>query len=86
MLSLETSIFNNAIWGMCTSIFFAWIALMIATMNFVISIYAAFSIFLVIATIMAAIYISGNCLGIAESIGLIVFVGFAVDYIVHMCH
>ena len=78
--------FNNAIWGMFTSIFFAWIALILATRNWVISIYAAFSIFLVISTIMASMYMFGWTLGIAESIGLICYVGFAVDYIVHMCH
>lgn len=71
---------------MFTSIFFAWIALMLATRNWVISVYAAFSIFLVISTIMASMNMFGWALGIAESIGLIVFVGFAVDYIVHMCH
>ena len=35
---------------------------------------------------MSSIKLAGWSLGIAESVGLIVFVGFSVDYIVHMCH
>ena len=56
------------------------------TKNYIVSLMAVFSIMHVIATMFACIKISGWSLGIAESIGLIIFVGFSVDYIVHMCH
>lgn len=71
---------------MATSILFAWIVLLISTKNYWVSLQAALSILLVIATIISSIYLQGWSLGMAESIGLIVFVGFSVDYIVHMCH
>lgn len=35
---------------------------------------------------MASIYLNDFALGIAESIGIIVFIGFSVDYVVHMSH
>ena len=85
-LSLEQSLFKNNIAGMATSILFAWIVLLISTKNYWVSLQAALSILLVIATIISSIYLQGWSLGMAESIGLIVFVGFSVDYIVHMCH
>ena len=77
---------KNAIYGMLISMLFAWIVLLITTKNYIVSFQAVLSISLVIATIMSSIMLQGWTLGIAESIGLIVFVGFSVDYIVHMCH
>jgi len=84
--TLEQAIFSNAVWGMCTSILFAWIVLLIATKNFIISLHAVFTLSLVITTIMASIKLQGWALGVAESIGLIIFTGLSVDYVVHMCH
>lgn len=72
--------------GMACSIFFAFVILLITTRNYIISLYSVLSISLVIATIMSSIKILNWSLGIAESIGLIVFIGFSVDYIVHMSH
>lgn len=78
--------FRNAMGGMACSIFFAFVILLITTRNYTISLYSVVSISLVIATIMSSIKILNWSLGIAESIGLIVFIGFSVDYIVHMSH
>ena len=78
--------FRNAMGGMACSIFFAFVILMLTTRNYTISLYSVVSISLVIATIMSSIKILNWSLGIAESIGLIVFIGFSVDYIVHMSH
>lgn len=85
-LSLEKSMFRNAMGGMACSILFAFVILLLTTKNLVVSFYSVVSISLVIATIMSAINLLGWSLGIAESIGLIVFIGFSVDYIVHMSH
>ena len=78
--------FNNAIFGMFTSLFFAGVVLIITTNNYIVGLQAVLSIMLTFGTIMSCIKLAGWSLGIAESIGLIVFVGFSVDYIVHMCH
>lgn len=71
---------------MLSSIGFAFLVLLITTKNYIVSFQAVIAITLVLSTIMSAIYFQGWSLGIAESIGLIVFVGFSVDYVVHMCH
>ena len=78
--------YSNAIQGMSSSLFFALAVLLVTTRNYIVSFQAVLSIMLTIATIMSCIKIAGWSVGIAESIGLIVFIGFSVDYIVHMCH
>lgn len=85
-LAFENAMFYNAIQGMCSSLLFAFGVLLITTRNYIVSFQAVLSILLTIATIMSCIKIAGWSVGIAESIGLIVFIGFSVDYIVHMCH
>lgn len=85
-LALENAMYRNAVIGMCMSLFFAFLVLLITTANYLVSLQAVLSIMLTIATIMSCIKVAGWSLGIAESIGLVVFVGFSVDYIVHMCH
>jgi predicted RND superfamily exporter protein len=71
---------------MATSILFVWIVLLLLTRNYWVSFFATLSIMVVVGTIMSSIYLQGWSLGMAESLGLIVFVGTSVDYIVHMCH
>ena len=78
--------FTNAMSGMICSILFAFFVLLATTHNFVVSLYSIIAILMVIGTIFSTIYFQGLGIGIAESIALIVFIGFSVDYIVHMCH
>jgi hypothetical protein len=85
-LNLEDSMFTNAMSGMICSIIFSFLVLLITTHNYIISFYSIIAILMVISTIFSTIYFQGLGIGIAESIALIVFIGFSVDYIVHMCH
>jgi predicted RND superfamily exporter protein len=39
---------------------------------------------MVIATVMALMHLNGQQLGVAESLSLVVLIGFSVDYIVHL--
>lgn len=86
ILNLENSLFSNALQGMACSIIFAFLVLVITTKNYTVSFFAIISIVLVICSIMATIYLCGWGIGIPESLALIIFVGFSVDYVVHMCH
>ena len=86
LLNMEDSMFSNAVQGMATSVMFAYVVLLATTHNYLVSLFSIMVIVLVIGTIMTAIYYAGWGIGIAESIALIVYVGFSVDYIVHMCH
>lgn len=86
LLKMEDSLFTNALQGMYSSIIFAFFILLVTTNNILVSIYSIVSICLVLTTLMACIFLFGWGMGIAESVGLIIFIGFAVDYVVHMCH
>lgn len=47
---------------------------------------ATLSICMVVGSIVSVIYFADWGIGLSESIALIVFIGFSVDYIVHMTH
>jgi predicted RND superfamily exporter protein len=66
------------------SIFFAFLILLYATGNVVQSVVSIFCVTIVIVSIMAIMHINGKKLGTAESISLVVLIGFSVDYIVHL--
>jgi predicted RND superfamily exporter protein len=70
--------------GLYLSITFCVIALTIATMNIVQAIWSALTIGLIIVNTMGLVAYMGWELGSAESVGVVVCVGFAVDYVVHL--
>lgn len=70
--------------GLYISITFCVIALTVATMNIIQAILSALTIGLIIVNTMAMVAYQGWELGAAESVGVVVCVGFAVDYVVHL--
>ncbi len=85
-MMLEYGIFSNAVQGVTFSLIFAFLVLVFTTGNVFISLIAIGMIGLVVASLMALIVLKQWELGFSESIGVVVFVGFSVDYIVHMGH
>ena len=77
---------KNALLGLLSSIAFAFLVLLWATKNYLLSLFATFSIGLVLTTIIATIFLLGWNFGMTEQLGMIIFIGFSVDYIVHMSH
>ena len=71
---------------MACSMLFAYLVLFLTTQNYTVAMLATISISMVVGTIVATVYLNGWGIGLGESIALIVFIGFSVDYIVHMCH
>ena len=66
------------------SIAFALFALLVATQNLIIALFAALSIALIIVNVLAMVIYNGWQLGSSESVGVVICVGFAVDYVVHL--
>jgi len=64
----------------------AFLFLLASTRNYILSFLAILAISFVMATLFATINLAGWGLGIAESIGVVVFIGFSIDFIVHICH
>merc|ERR1711871_1740780 len=65
----------------------AFVVLLIASANFILAFVATFCIAGIVASVLGMCKsVMGWHLGIAESISAVIVVGFAVDYIVHLCH
>jgi predicted RND superfamily exporter protein len=71
---------------MILSMVFAFLVLVFTTFNIVISLYSVLTIGGILASIIAFIYMIGWELGVTESVAMVIFVGFSVDYVVHMAH
>ena len=80
----ERAFFVNAIQGMLISIAFACVVIFIATRNWIITLYAIHCVGFICAAEMALQHVLGYEMGVAESIGTIMVIGFSVDYVVHL--
>lgn len=77
---------ENTLSGMLCSLLFAFIVLLIVTKNYIVASLSILTISSIMGTMMAVIYFRGDGIGISEGLSIIVFVGFSVDYVVHMSH
>jgi hypothetical protein len=77
-----TAVFQSI--GACLAL--AWLILCVATTNWIMASIALMCIFVILFLCGGVLAISGYALGIFEAIGLIIVVGLAVDYSVHICH
>ena len=77
---------DNVVQGLATSIGLAAIVLLCATGNIVLTFFSIVSITCIISSVIGIVQILGWRLGIAESLASDFFVGFSVDYVVHVAH
>lgn len=80
--SLNQNVYN----GISISMVITFMFLLASTGNLILSSLAILSISLVVVSLFATIRLAGWGMGVPESIGVVVFVGFAIDYVVHICH
>lgn len=66
------------------SLAFAFAVILVSTLNIVVTIYAVFSIACVLCSVIGLIQLIGWKIGVSESLAMDFFVGFSVDYIVHV--
>jgi predicted RND superfamily exporter protein len=64
----------------------AFLVLVFATYNAIVSTFAILSIVLIVASVLGIVQLMGYDLGVAESIAGIIVIGFSVDYVVHLAH
>jgi predicted RND superfamily exporter protein len=77
---------TNAVQGLVLSIAFASVVLLFATHNILVTLYSVLMITCVISSVLGVMQLIGWNLGVAESLATDFFVGFSVDYIVHIAH
>ena len=70
--------------GLVISFSFAFFALFLATKNIIMAFMSCMTIVLIVINVIAQIPYFGWELGSSEAVGVVVCVGFAVDYVVHL--
>jgi len=64
----------------------AFIVLVFATSNLLVSVYAIVSIGFIVANVLGVVKWNGGALGIAEAVAGVIVIGFSVDYVIHLGH
>mmetsp|Transcript_22409 Transcript_22409/g.33407 ORF Transcript_22409/g.33407 Transcript_22409/m.33407 type:complete len:822 (-) Transcript_22409:315-2780(-) len=64
----------------------AFVVLIIATHNILVSMYAILSIGFIVSCVLGLIKMAGGALGISESVAGVIVIGFSVDYVIHLGH
>ena len=70
--------------GLIISMLFAFLALIVATGNFIMALISSLSIAMIIVNVLVVVPIAGWQLGSSESVAAVICVGFSVDYVVHL--
>ena len=74
----------NAIKGMLISLCFACAVIFLATGNWIVTLYAVHAVGFICAAEIALQHLHGYEMGVSESIGTIMVIGYSVDYVVHL--
>ena len=80
----ERAFLESATTGMTAAVGFSFLILLVATGNILISVYAIISVSIVIVSVVAIMVFQGWELGVSESIAVVIMIGLAVDYVVHL--
>mmetsp|Transcript_16142 Transcript_16142/g.18104 ORF Transcript_16142/g.18104 Transcript_16142/m.18104 type:complete len:977 (+) Transcript_16142:234-3164(+) len=84
--SSEQLLVKNAIQGIFIAGGIAFVVIALSTMNIIIALYSIFVIAGIILSVMSVMYFNGWEFSIAESIAVVILIGFSVDYVVHLVH
>ena len=75
---------SSALQGLMIAFPLAWLVLFLSTRNYLVASYAAIIIAAIVASEVAIMHLQGLQLGVIQSLGIVMMVGFAVDYTVHL--
>lgn len=82
----QRKLVENSLMGVIVVLGVSLFILLASTCNLVISVYALASIGGIIVSNLAALKFIGWELGVTEAMTLVVFIGFAIDYVVHLAN
>lgn len=80
----ERAFLRSAATGMTAAVGFSFVVLLLATCNIILSVLAIISVAIVIVSVVAIMVFQGWELGVSESIAIVIMIGLAVDYVVHL--
>lgn len=83
-IPVEEAFVRGAFQGIIASISFAFVVLMITTRNLITSLVSIFCVTVIILSIITFMHWNGQQFGQDESIAVVMLIGFAVDYVLHL--
>lgn len=83
-MQTEQAFYDGVILGVSISGCLAFLILLIATRNVLISFYAIKSVVFIVMCVVAVMVLKDWQLGVSESIAMVIIIGFSVDYVVHL--
>lgn len=85
-MASERAFVQSAIQGIIIAILFSFGVLLVATKNFLLAFQAILCVSVVILSVLAIMVLQDWMLGISESIAIVILIGLAVDYVIHLAH
>lgn len=85
-MASEHAFVISAIQGIIIAILFSFGILLVATKNILLAFQAIFCVTIVIVSVLAIMVLQEWMLGISESIAIVILIGLAVDYVIHLAH
>ena len=83
-MQTEEAFFVGVMTGVSISGCLAFLILLVATRNVLISFYAIKSVVFIVMCVVAVMVLQDWQLGVSESIAMVIIIGFSVDYVVHL--
>lgn len=83
-IPVEVAFVSSAFQGIAIAMSFSFIVLMIVTRNFITSLTSIFCVSVIITSMLTFMYWDGMEFGTDQSIAVVMLIGFAVDYVLHL--
>ena len=80
----ERAFLKGAIQGIIISITFSAFVLLLATFNWIQALVCILCIASIVTSVTSLMVFQGWELGVSESVGVVILIGFSVDYVVHI--
>lgn len=80
----ERAFVASALQGITIAMIFSFFILLIATRNIILALLAITCVAIVVVSVVAIMVLKGWELGVSESISVVILIGLAVDYVVHL--
>jgi len=82
----EQTLVDDAVQGMLIAGSVSFAILVFTTQNVILSFFAIVCIVGIVTSVMSIVFFNGWDFGTAESVAVVILIGFSVDYVVHICH
>lgn len=83
-MASEKAFVTSALSGIGIAMIFSFLILLMATRNIILAILSILCVSIVIVSVLAIMVLKGWELGVSESISVVILIGLAVDYVIHL--